>query len=177
MDKEMMNICESVLKTARGAGADDCRVAFNESRFVEVGYRKHKPELVSEASTQNISIQVFVDGCYSSRRTSDLRKNGLKSFVTNTVESAKLLEKDPFRSLPDPKYYKGRTNADLKIFDADYKTVTPDQRHTIARDLESACLEVERCAAGQAAAICVPHGGGGVHDPNTICEAILGATA
>jgi 2-oxoglutarate ferredoxin oxidoreductase subunit alpha len=38
-------------------------------------------------------------------------------------------------------------------------------------------LEVERCAAGQAAAICVPHGGGGVHDPNTICEAILGATA
>jgi 2-oxoglutarate ferredoxin oxidoreductase subunit alpha len=36
-------------------------------------------------------------------------------------------------------------------------------------------LEVERCAAGQAAAICVPHAGGGVHDPNDICQAILGA--
>ena len=36
-------------------------------------------------------------------------------------------------------------------------------------------LEVERCAAGQAAAILVPHGGGGVHDPNDICQAILGA--
>jgi 2-oxoglutarate ferredoxin oxidoreductase subunit alpha len=36
-------------------------------------------------------------------------------------------------------------------------------------------LEVERCAAGKAAAICVPHGGGGVHDPNAIYEAIMGA--
>ncbi len=36
-------------------------------------------------------------------------------------------------------------------------------------------LEVERCAAGQAAAISVPHGGGGVHDPNEICRTILRA--
>jgi 2-oxoglutarate ferredoxin oxidoreductase subunit alpha len=36
-------------------------------------------------------------------------------------------------------------------------------------------LEVERCAAGQAAAVCVPHGGGGVHDPKDICDAIVGA--
>jgi 2-oxoglutarate ferredoxin oxidoreductase subunit alpha len=36
-------------------------------------------------------------------------------------------------------------------------------------------LEVERCAAGKAAAISVPHPGGGVHDPETIRNAILGA--
>jgi 2-oxoglutarate ferredoxin oxidoreductase subunit alpha len=36
-------------------------------------------------------------------------------------------------------------------------------------------LEVERSAAGRAAAIRVPHGGGGVHDPNDICDAILRA--
>ncbi|MGB2987791.1 MAG: 2-oxoacid:acceptor oxidoreductase subunit alpha [Phycisphaerae bacterium] len=36
-------------------------------------------------------------------------------------------------------------------------------------------LEVERCAGGKAAAILVPHGGGGVHDPNDICEAIVRA--
>ena len=34
-------------------------------------------------------------------------------------------------------------------------------------------LEVERAAAGQCPAICVPHGGGSVHDPETICQAIL----
>jgi 2-oxoglutarate ferredoxin oxidoreductase subunit alpha len=36
-------------------------------------------------------------------------------------------------------------------------------------------LEVERCAAGKASAILVPHAGGGVHNPNDICEAILRA--
>jgi 2-oxoglutarate ferredoxin oxidoreductase subunit alpha len=36
-------------------------------------------------------------------------------------------------------------------------------------------LEVERCAAGRAGAILVPHAGGGVHDPESISSAILGA--
>ncbi|MCP5116703.1 MAG: 2-oxoacid:acceptor oxidoreductase subunit alpha, partial [bacterium] len=36
-------------------------------------------------------------------------------------------------------------------------------------------LEVERCAAAQADAILCSHGGGGVHDPEKICEAILEA--
>jgi 2-oxoglutarate ferredoxin oxidoreductase subunit alpha len=36
-------------------------------------------------------------------------------------------------------------------------------------------LEVERCAAGQARAVHVPHGGGGVHDPEAVCQAIVEA--
>ncbi|MFH0982993.1 MAG: 2-oxoacid:acceptor oxidoreductase subunit alpha [Planctomycetota bacterium] len=36
-------------------------------------------------------------------------------------------------------------------------------------------LEVQRCAGGRAPAILVPHGGGGVHDPETIVEAIVRA--
>jgi 2-oxoglutarate ferredoxin oxidoreductase subunit alpha len=36
-------------------------------------------------------------------------------------------------------------------------------------------LEVERCAGGQCATVCVPHAGGGVHEPADVCEAILRA--
>jgi 2-oxoglutarate ferredoxin oxidoreductase subunit alpha len=36
-------------------------------------------------------------------------------------------------------------------------------------------LEVERCAQGQCKTVHVPHGGGGVHDPKTIFDAIVGA--
>ncbi|MBD3370159.1 2-oxoacid:acceptor oxidoreductase subunit alpha [Candidatus Fermentibacteria bacterium] len=36
-------------------------------------------------------------------------------------------------------------------------------------------LEVERCAAGKSTTVGVPHGGGGVHDPEVILEAIMGA--
>jgi 2-oxoglutarate ferredoxin oxidoreductase subunit alpha len=36
-------------------------------------------------------------------------------------------------------------------------------------------LEVERCAAGRATTVSVPHPGGTVHDPSVICDAIVGA--
>jgi 2-oxoglutarate ferredoxin oxidoreductase subunit alpha len=36
-------------------------------------------------------------------------------------------------------------------------------------------LEVERCAGGRAETVSVPHAGGAVHDPEVICEAIVGA--
>jgi 2-oxoglutarate ferredoxin oxidoreductase subunit alpha len=36
-------------------------------------------------------------------------------------------------------------------------------------------LEVERCAGDRAKAVLVPHLGGGVHDPDAICDAIVGA--
>lgn len=141
MSKKMIDICEFVLKTAKAAGADDCRAGFNKSRYVEVRYREHKPENVSEAATSNVSIQIFADGCYSSQGTSDLRKSALKTFIENAVKSAVLLEKDTYRSLPDQAYYKGRTKKDLKILDPEYSSITPDQRHAMAKELENACLE------------------------------------
>ncbi len=42
-------------------------------------------------------------------------------------------------------------------------------------NLGQMALEVERCAAGQARTSCVSHAGGGVHDPEEICRAILEA--
>jgi 2-oxoglutarate ferredoxin oxidoreductase subunit alpha len=42
-------------------------------------------------------------------------------------------------------------------------------------NLGQMALEVERCAAGRAATVCVPHAGGGVHDPETIRDAIVEA--
>ena len=108
MSKEMKQLGEFVLKTAKSAGADDCRVSFGKRRFVEVQYRNHKPETVKEATTQGVGVGIYVNGCYSSQSTADLRKDALKTFVENLVETTKLLEKDPYRSLPDPKYYQGR---------------------------------------------------------------------
>jgi len=141
MSKEMINLCEFVLKTAKDAGADDCRVSFSKSRFVEVQYRERKPENVKEATTQGIGIDIFVNGRYSAQNSADLRKDALKAFVVNVVETAKLLEEDPYRSLPDPKYYEGRMNIDLQISDPGYKKITPELRHSMAKELEGSCLE------------------------------------
>ncbi|MEJ2542868.1 MAG: TldD/PmbA family protein [Calditrichaceae bacterium] len=141
MSKEMINLCEFVLKTAKEAGADDCGVGISKSRFVEVQYREHKPETVKEATTQGIGIDIYVNSRYSSQSSSDLRKDALKSFVYNVVETAKLLEEDPYRSLPDPKYFEGRKDIDLQILDPEYKKITPELRHSMAKELEESCLE------------------------------------
>jgi PmbA protein len=141
MSKEMINLCEIVLKTAKEAGADDCRVSFSKRRFVEVQYREHKPETVREATTQGIAVDIYVNGRYSAQNSSDLRKDALKTFVVNLIEAAKLLEEDPYRSLPDPKYYEGRKDINLEVLDPAYKRVTPELRHTMAKELEGSCLE------------------------------------
>jgi PmbA protein len=141
MNKDMLKICELVLKTAKQAGADDCKVSFSKSRFVEVQYREQKPENVKEATTQGVGVDIYVNERYVSQNTSDLRQEALKSFVANVVESAKLLEPDPYRSLPDPKYYEGRQKIDLQIMDTAYREITPELRHSMAKKLESACME------------------------------------
>lgn len=136
----MYNLTEWSVETAKSAGADECRVGISKERFVEISYRDRKPENIKEASQQNLFIEVYVNGRYSSQNTSDLRKESLRSFISNAVATTKLLAKDPYRTLPDPKYYEGRAVLDLGIRDPAYEQFTPEERHNIVSTIEDACL-------------------------------------
>lgn len=140
MNKKMYELAALSIKTAKSAGADDCRVSINSERLVEISYRERKPENIKEASTRGLSIQIYANGRYSSQSTSDLRKEPLKDFISNAVATTKLLAEDPFRTLPDPKYYKGRADVDLGICDADYEKFTPENRQNMVKEIEDACL-------------------------------------
>ncbi|NIM59888.1 MAG: TldD/PmbA family protein [Candidatus Aminicenantes bacterium] len=140
MNKEMYDLVAWSIKTAKSAGADDCRVGMNSRRFVDISYRERKPETIKEASTRSFNIELFVNGRYSSQRTSDLRKSALKDFISNAVATTKLLEEDLYRTLPDPKYYKGRAGLDLGQLDPDYKKYKPEDRHNVVKAMEESCL-------------------------------------
>lgn len=141
MNKEMLNLAEWSLKTAKSAGADQSRVRINKERFVDIGYRERKPENIKEASSRNLYIEIFVNGRYSGQSTSDLRKEPLKDFIFNAVKATKLLAEDPFRTLPDPEYYKGRADIDLKILDHEYMNFSPEDRHNLVKTIEASCLD------------------------------------
>ncbi len=141
MNKEMKNIAEWSLKTAKAAGAEECRVNIDSERFVQISYHQKKPESIREASKKELSIQIFANKRYSGQQTSDLRKDALKTFITNAVATTKLLAEDPFRTLPDPKYYKGRANINLEIFDKEYEKLTPEGRHEIVKTIENSVLQ------------------------------------
>jgi len=140
MNKEMKDLAAWSVKATKAAGADDCRVSINGERFVEISYRDRKPENIKEATTKGLYIQIFADGRYSSQSTSDLRKTALKDFISNAVVSTKLLAEDPYRSLPDPKFYQGRAELDLGLVDPDYGKYTADDRHALVKAVEESCL-------------------------------------
>ncbi len=141
MKQELYDLTDRVVKMTKAAGAKDCRVATQAERRVEIAYRDGKPETIKEASTRVVNIEVFVDGRYSNQTTSDLRPEALKPFLENAVAATKLLAEDPIRTLPDPKYYQGRSTVDLKQVDPAYESVAPAQLHDFAKAVGASCLE------------------------------------
>jgi PmbA protein len=140
MKQEMYDLAAWAIKEARAAGADACRIGIDGERTVEISYRDRKPENIKEASTKGLGLEIFVSGRYSRMSTSDLRKDAVKEFIGRAVAQTKLLAEDPFRSLPDPKYYQGRQSIDLGQVDPEYGQLTPDERHAFVRAIEEACL-------------------------------------
>ena len=141
MSKDMLDLCSWVIDTAKKAGTDDCKARISKRRFVEVEYRERKPEKIKEATTQRLDLNIYVNQRYSSQDTSDLRKEALQDFISNAIKNTKLLEEDPYRSLPDPEYYEGQANIDLKVYDPSYSEITAEQRHDLAKKIESVCLK------------------------------------
>jgi PmbA protein len=140
MNKEMYDLVAWSIKIAKSAGADECRVGMSSSRFVNISYRERKPENIKEASTRSFGIEIFVNGRYSSQSTSDLRKSALKDFISNAIATTKLLEEDPYRTLPDPKYYKGRAKINLGQIDPSYEKFSPVDRHNMVKAMEESCI-------------------------------------
>ena len=141
MNAAMMELVNWVVDQARKSGAPECKVNLSKQRFVDIRYRERKPDAIKEASTQNLNLEVFLDGKYASQSTPDLRKPALEAFVNEVVGNASVLDQDPFRSLPDPKYYAGQVEKDLELNDKNHGNYTPQDRHATARAIEEVTLE------------------------------------
>jgi PmbA protein len=140
MKQELYDLAEWTIKTAKASGANDCRASVNGERLVEISYRDRKPENIKEASTKGLVVEIFANGRFSQQSTSDLRRDSLKTFIENAVAMTKLLAEDPFRTLPDPKYYQGRAAVELGLYDPAYRNLTPEARHAFVKAIEEACL-------------------------------------
>lgn len=139
--KEFQELADWVIDQTKKAGAKDCKVSLSKRRFVEINYRDRKPEVIKEATTHGLNLQVYLNNRFASQSTPDFRKSTLSGFITDVVESARIMEEDPFRTLPDPKYYAGRSTSDLQLDDPSQSRLTPDDRHEMAKTVEGACLK------------------------------------
>lgn len=141
MNQQFKELADWVISQTKKAGANDCKVSINKRRFVEINYRDHKPEVVKEATTQNLFLGVYINNRFAGQSTPDLRKTTLSRFIQDTIDTAKIMEEDPYRTLPDPKYYEGRYTADLQLADPRHSDLTPEDRHLMAKTIEEACIK------------------------------------
>lgn len=126
--KERLALAHWAVKTAKKAGADEVSVDIVNSRDVEVEVRDQKVDKLQESTQNSLSISIYADKRYSAQSTNDLRKETLTRFISEAVAMTKYLSEDEFRTLPDPKYYEGQKDIDLRIYDDEYDSLTTDKR-------------------------------------------------
>jgi PmbA protein len=139
---ELLDLAKRAAELAKQKGASDAAAGTYRSREVELGFRDGKVEKVSEATTQGLSMALYVDGRFSSVKTSDLRPEAIERFLAESIAMARTLTRDPFRALPDPKLYQGRSKADLQIFDPAHASLTAETRRDLAKRMEAAARAV-----------------------------------
>ncbi len=149
---ERMELARWAATQAQKQGADNAAVDIANSRSVEIQFRDGQLDRLGESTQNSLSIGIYANGRYSNHSTNDMRKDALEKFIREGVAMTKYLGEDPYRLLPDPKYYQGRQTHDLMILDGGYDAVTADRRVALAREVEAlahaASSKIITCTAG-----------------------------
>jgi PmbA protein len=134
--KELLDLAEWTVEKAKKNGADESSVDISNSRNVKIDFRDGQVDQLEEFTRMGLTIRVYVNNRYSSHRTNDLRAESMETFVSDVVSSTGYIGKDPYRSLPDPKYYKDLSDIDLDIYDNSYDSINTEKKIDFARKLQ-----------------------------------------
>ena len=141
---ELLKIARLACERAQARGASAAAAGAQVTRQVGVAVRDGKFEEVKASVSRGLSLSVYVDGRYGSHRTSDLQPAALSRFVDDAVAMTRFVQADPFRVLPDPALFAGRSPADLGLADPAHAALTLDQR----KDRALAAYQAARQGAG-----------------------------
>ncbi len=134
--KERLELANWAIAQAKSAGADEVAANVVNQRDIEIEFRDRKLDKLKESTQNSLSLTIYANKRYSAHSTNDIRKDSLSRFIKEAVAITKYLSEDIFRSLPDPKYYKGQKDIDLQINDPGYKEIASDERVRMAREIE-----------------------------------------
>ncbi len=141
-NKERLELAHWTAEQAKKAGASEAAVWVGSGREIDIECREGRIDKLQESTSNGLSLSVYLNGRYSSNNTNDLRKDTLGRFIEEAVAMTKYLGEDPYRSLPDPKYYEGRQEIDLDLCDKNYDSVSSDQRVKLAREVEDHAMSL-----------------------------------
>jgi PmbA protein len=152
MSSDLLDKARQAVEAAKKRGAGGVRASVWRSRGGSVEWRDGKLDRLRESTRMGLSVTLYVDGRYSSNRTSDLRTAALEEFLDETVSATRVLAKDTHRKLADPGRYANRHAGDLGLFDeTGSKSISGADRRRVASEL----YEAARSAPGSGEIISV----------------------
>jgi PmbA protein len=150
--KECFELARWAVAKARKCGSRDAAVNVNDQREIQVQFRDKNIEKLQEAKRHSLGVSIYLNNRFSSQNTNDLRKESLEKFIEDAVAITRYLNEDPFRKLPDPRYYAGQEKRNLELRDPSYESLTSDER------IESARLAAESAASASGRIVSVTAG-------------------
>jgi PmbA protein len=118
----------AAVELAQAAGAEHVWAAAASARSTQCQVRDGVLDRMQHSHSRRLSVELYVEGRYSSHSTSDLRDEPLRELVAEAVALTRLLQPDPFRALPDPALYRGRASVDLEGVDGSLARLDTDAR-------------------------------------------------
>ena len=127
-------LTRSCLQMALEAGAQKARVNLAGSRMDLVATLNGEIDKVTACMDRSLEISIFADGRFGAFSTNRLEEESLRRFVSDAVQTVKMLAPDPCRDLPSPDRKAGNalTGDELDLYDRAYESVLPSQRRETA---------------------------------------------
>jgi len=119
---------------ALSLGASAARVTLNKSVTDLVGLLGGEVDKVTRSLDRSIQLILFVDGRFGSFSSNRLDPGHIHAFVRRAVDTVRMLEKDPLRSLPDParQTHQARSGREMDLYDPAWESMEAPERRSIA---------------------------------------------
>ena len=101
-ESRLIALGEQIVDRARKAGADVAEAVIGEGSHLSAKVRMREPELVEEAGSRSVGLRVMIGQQVAVSTTSDLTEAGIRRFVEDAIELARLSQPDPTAGAPDP---------------------------------------------------------------------------
>ena len=120
-------------------GCQGVRISLYGGSNTSFEVRNMKIDRLQQASENGLSLRLFVDGRFGSYSTNRLDKRELETFIPHAIESTRYLAEDKARTLPDAARCYAGGGADLRLYDATFEAIRPDDKLALAMQV---CSEI-----------------------------------
>ena len=134
LTREEIALAKHCLNFALEQGADKVRITLTKSLLNLVGLLNGEVDKTSHALDRSLQLQLFVEGRFGSFSSNRLEKEGLEAFIREAIDTVKMLEADPYRTLPAPERQAkdAVTGLELGLYDPAYESLTAETRRQMA---------------------------------------------